>query len=287
MTTLCLTGFYFVLLCAQPDLPREAGSGKPPKSAAPKRIDPKTDKAWEAAGAEAGWYFRDAHGSHMFTNAGAPSYLPAFKFHRFSPGVLSKLPHADEPFALFLPLFQVKDEDLKGLGQHQNVQCLFLNFGSVTDAGVEEIRSLVNLQQLYLGSKELTDAGVKKLAGLKKLRELDLANTQVTDAAFEDLKELKELEVLDLNRTQVTGIGLAALKNSQMIKRLYLVGTPMTKEGLQELATLKGLEQLFLNDTSLTDEGMIGLSATHNSPTPRGWAIRNLCQTSITTGQSA
>ena len=112
---------------------------------------------------------------------------------------------------LDLGLTQVRDAELKHLGELKQVEALDLLQTPVTDAGLRHLAGLTQLRTLGLRGTKVTGAGLADLAGLRELRTLDLAWTPVTDVGLKGLAGLTQLQELDLTGTKVTKAGLREL----------------------------------------------------------------------------
>src|SRR5262245_10135160 len=212
----------------------------PPAVAAPAPQPPqhpplpaKLVAAWQQAGAQVGWYGINTIDWWVFQaeKEGLTEALPAFRFEKWSAGLIGSLPAPETPFGLVLSRTEV------------------------TDAGLEELAGLTTLRALGLAGTEVTDVGLQELARLPSLQVLDLFSTGagVTDAGLKELKKLKSLRALDLSHTGVTDAGVKELKELQSLQALSLFYTGVTDAALQDLKELKNLQALGLAMTKVTD----------------------------------
>ncbi len=237
------------------------GTGKKVAAQAPTPLPPEIVKAWQDAGAKAGWMRVNLDGYLEFVHEekGGPGDVPGFRFYPFKPGVLAKLPDPKRGFALDLRHTEVTDAGLKELAGLKSLQTLDLWGSKVTDAGLKELAGLKSLQTLELRNTQVTDAGLKELARLKSLQSLNLWGTKVTDAGLKELAGLKSLQLLALGDTKVTDAGLKELAGLKSLQLLALFRTHVTDAGLKELAGLKSLQTLSLESTKVTDAGIAAL----------------------------
>src|SRR6516162_11275842 len=112
----------------------------------PKPLPPEIVKAWTDAGARVGWMPADDRFPEFHEGKGEKGEAPAFRFNRWTAGIVAKLPSPQAAFGLAL------------------------SFTLVADAGAKELAALKNLQSLNLLGTSVTDAGLKELAGLKSLQ---------------------------------------------------------------------------------------------------------------------
>jgi internalin A len=89
--------------------------------------------------------------------------LLAFKFDRWTDGLLARLPVPAVPFGLDLSNTEVTDAGLGELARLSGLQALSLSWTKVTDAGLGELARLSGLQALSLWRTSVTSAGVAKL----------------------------------------------------------------------------------------------------------------------------
>src|SRR5262245_8347776 len=203
----------------------------PPAVAAPAPQPPqhpplpaKLVAAWQQAGAQVGWYGINTIDWWVFQaeKEGLTEALPAFRFEKWSAGLIGSLPAPETPFGLVLSRTKV------------------------TDAGLEELAGLTTLRALGLADTEVTDVGLRQLVGLQHLQVLDLSFTWVTDEGVKELKKIKSLRALELFHTGVTDAGVKELKELQSLQALALGMTKVTDAGLQDLKELKNLQALAL-----------------------------------------
>ena len=127
-------------------------AGPPPgNTEAPKRLPPEVATAWKEAGAEVGWVRADRYrhvtgflpfeGYFQFfpDREGKPGDLPAFRFAKWRPGGLTKLPVPATAFGLDLGGAKETDAGLKALSRLGSLQTLDLRDTKVTDAGLEQL----------------------------------------------------------------------------------------------------------------------------------------------------
>ena len=116
------------------------------KQDGPKPLPPEIVKAWTDAGARVGWMPADDRFPEFHEGEGEEGEAPAFRFTRWTAGIVAKLPSPQAAFGLDL------------------------SFTQVTDAGLKELAVLKNMQSLNLLGTNVTDADLKELAGLKSLQ---------------------------------------------------------------------------------------------------------------------
>jgi hypothetical protein len=120
--------------------------------------------AWTKAGAKVGW-LRPKRGVLRFVTEepAEAGDLLAFKFDRWTDGLLARLPVPAVPFGLDLSNTEVTDAGLGELARLSGLQALSLSWTKVTDAGLGELARLSGLQALSLWRTSVTSAGVAKL----------------------------------------------------------------------------------------------------------------------------
>jgi Leucine-rich repeat (LRR) protein len=155
-------------------------------------------KAWEQAGAQAGWIRPDDQGDFWFREGTKKGYgagpnlpddLPAFQFSNWKEGVIAELPVPAVAFALDLPRTRVTDVGLKELAKLESLQLLNLDNTNVGDAGVKELIGLQNLRAINLHYTDITDAGLRELTKLKNLRSVNLNGVKVSSNALFQLNQ--------------------------------------------------------------------------------------------------
>ncbi len=178
------------------------GAGKLPQSTSknetPRYFSDSVVKAWEQAGAEAGWIRQDNKGDLWFRTGTKEGYgvgpnlandLPAFRLERWADGALAPLPVPASGFALDVHSARVTDAKLKELAGMKSLRSLNLDNTRVSDAGIAELTGLGNLRAMNLHNTNLTDAGLKELAKIKSLKWVNLNGVRVTSSALFELKQ--------------------------------------------------------------------------------------------------
>ena len=85
----------------------------------------------------------------------------------------------------------VTDEDMKAVGQFEELSQLWACSEAVSDRGLESIERLTQLEDLKVSSANITDAGLSHLRGMQQLRSLDLDGCGITDAGLNSLKDFR------------------------------------------------------------------------------------------------
>src|SRR5262249_25118598 len=80
------------------------------------------------------------------------------------------------------------DEDVKVVGELQQLVYLSLMGTQITDAGLAHLKGLARLDKLVLGQTGITDAGLAHLLGMPRLQELGLWDLSITDKGLQQLK---------------------------------------------------------------------------------------------------
>jgi cyanophycinase len=223
-------------------------------------------KAWRNAGAEVAWMSLDRFGRlyYNYELGDKQDAVPAFGFHDWKSGAVSKLPHPSRAFGLNLHDTPLDDAGLKEVAQLEHLQALILSGTSITDAGLKELTRLKELQTLILSDTKVTDAGLNELAHIKGLKTLNISFTPLTDDGIKKLARVKTLETLVASFTQITGSGLSELAGVESLKTLDLSKTQVTDSQLKELAALKNLQMLNLLYTPVTGSGLRQLAGLKN-----------------------
>ncbi len=84
---------------------------------------------------------------------------------------------------------QIKDEDLAGLPELNNLKRLNIDSDEITNEGLRYLARQKTLETLVLSGPGITDAGLSYLEGLNSLKYLTLRNTKVTEQGLVKLKE--------------------------------------------------------------------------------------------------
>lgn len=115
--------------------------------------------------------------------------------------------------ANFVSAETVTAEDLKLLGQLKD-QLIWLKIGykNLKDDDLKSLGELKNLRRLYLEGNPITDVGISFLTGLHQLQYLNLSGTRISSKGSEQLVALKKLEELYLYNISKTVFDLTALK---------------------------------------------------------------------------
>jgi hypothetical protein len=138
-------------------------------------------------------------------------------------------------FLIFNSQSDVTDEDMKAVGQFEELLQLSVPSEAVSDRGLESIEGLTQLVDLGLSSPNITDAGLSHLKGMKELRRLHLGGCTITDAGLEVLRGFSQLEYLDLAETGITDAGLERLQGLRHLEELDVTDTRVTAEGVKKL----------------------------------------------------
>lgn len=117
-----------------------SGAAQPDRKDLPRPLPAGVVKAWTDAGATAGWMKVDAAGVPAFVEKAEPGAVPAFRFARWTDGVVAKLPAPDAPFGLDLARTGVTDTGLAELARLRHLTTLTLCETKVTDGGVERLQ---------------------------------------------------------------------------------------------------------------------------------------------------
>ena len=118
-------------------------AGDPAAAAPPKPLPEEVRTAWEKAGAQSGWLGVTGFRRLIFrpgTEKAQEGDVPTFKFYKWHPGELAKLPPPEAAFGLDLSNTKVTDAGLKELADLKQLQVLFLGT-NVTNAGKDTLRS--------------------------------------------------------------------------------------------------------------------------------------------------
>ncbi|MBB3839209.1 putative membrane protein [Runella defluvii] len=102
-------------------------------------------------------------------------------------GELSEI--KDQLVALNLSNMPVKNEDLKTIGQFEQLEKLVLNNTDITDATLSNLQSLTKLKSLSLSGTKQTKAGMAALAKLPVLKEVFIWNTPISEAEAKELQK--------------------------------------------------------------------------------------------------
>jgi hypothetical protein len=135
-------------------------------------------------------------------------------------------------FLIFNSQSDVTDEDMKSVGQFEELLQLSVPSDAVSDRGLESIEGLTQLEDLGLSSPNISDAGLAHLSGMKQLRHLRLNGCKITDGGVELLKGLSQLETLSLAGTKITDVGLERLQGLRHLEELDVTDTRVTAEGV-------------------------------------------------------
>jgi uncharacterized membrane protein len=108
----------------------------------------------------------------------------------------------------------ITDQDLKVVGQLDQLTRLALDHSRLSDSGLHYLAALTELQSLNLVGDSVTATGVRQLKGLKKLKSLYLFGTQVDKKDWNQL--VKEFPQTELDSG---GYSLTFLPSDTMIVR--------------------------------------------------------------------
>ncbi len=115
-------------------------AGQPDKKDLPKPLPDKIIKAWKDAGATVGWMKMEPSGLLIFVEEPEAGAIPAFRFAKWTDGVVTKLPAPETAFGLDLAKSEVTDTGLKELANLKSLALLCLCETKVTDPAVEALR---------------------------------------------------------------------------------------------------------------------------------------------------
>jgi Leucine-rich repeat (LRR) protein len=215
--------------------------------------------AWEKAGGTVGWLEKESFAAfgwnfyplkksdRVHRPEGLPGDLPAFQFRKWQPGVLSKLPSPNDPFAIDLSFVPITRDGLKELAVHKHLKRLNLEEDAITDEVLAGVAELKQLEWLNIGETKVTDAGMSSLAGLQHLEYLALPKT-VTDAGFKEIRKLTQLRKLSARNSPITDIAAARIAELENLRDLEVTVTKLTDSGFKELTTIGSLRRLFIWD---------------------------------------
>ena len=80
-----------------------------------------------------------------------------------------------------IPRSSPTDEDMKKIGQFNDLRRLILTGCAITDAGAAHLKNLTRLRELDLSGTKIGDATLPYLAGMKELQSLNLSGTDISD----------------------------------------------------------------------------------------------------------
>ncbi|MGZ5191509.1 MAG: chitobiase/beta-hexosaminidase C-terminal domain-containing protein, partial [Flavisolibacter sp.] len=95
----------------------------------------------------------------------------------------------DQLVTLNLDKMQVKDEDLKTIGQFKQLRKLNLSFTGITGANFDELKNLKELRQLAVSGTAIKADALKNLSSLQQLTKLYAWNTGLTEVAIKELQK--------------------------------------------------------------------------------------------------
>jgi hypothetical protein len=176
---------------------------------------------------------------------------------RLQPGVVSS---GGDVVVLSLKSSEIRDEDLRHVGQLSSLEQLDLEYTKITDAGMHHLEGLKKLRYLSMGGTRISDDAMRSIGKLTKLEDLLLANTNVGDAGMAYLGDLTNLRSLDVGATFVGDTGLA-LGHLRQLETLWLHETDISDAGLAHLHGLHGLQQLEVMRTLVSNAGVENLRA--------------------------
>src|SRR5262245_48105995 len=133
-----MRGWVFALSLVAGQFGGQAGvAGQPDKKDPPRPLPDAIVKAWNDAGATAGWMKVEETGILSFVEEPEAGALPAFRFEKWKDGVLAKLPLPKTPFGLYLAKTNVMDPGLKEVANLKTLGSLCLCDTQVTVDAVE------------------------------------------------------------------------------------------------------------------------------------------------------
>jgi Leucine-rich repeat (LRR) protein len=243
-------------------------------------------KAWVDAGFCFGWILEDVPVPALeSTPPKSNRVLPAFQKSEWPVGVVARLPHPDEPFALNFAEAKVSDETLKEISKLGELSYLCIDAGQVTARGFLHLAALKKFRTLHiiggkLAKEELkavshltslrslalveTDVTVADLGSVRQLQRLSLLNGAIPPAGARALAGLEHLEELSLNVARLNDAAIKELANCRKLSRLDLGGNNLDKITLTPLRTIKPLKSLSLSRTHITDDFVKQLVAFEN-----------------------
>lgn len=91
---------------------------------------------------------------------------------------------------LNLSKMPVKDQDLKNIGQFENLRNLNLNFTNITGSGLKELTRLPHLEHLNLAGTKITSDDLKKVvAEFQSIRSITLWESNVNNLEIDELNK--------------------------------------------------------------------------------------------------
>ena len=115
------------------------------------------------------------------------------------------------------------DEDMKNIGQLNNLRRLILTGCTIADAGAAHLKNLTRLRELDLSGTKIGDATLPYLAGMKELEALNLSGTDISDNGVKLLLGMKFPRLKPLPGRNMPGV-------------VHIEYTKITSEGFWELA---------------------------------------------------
>jgi Leucine-rich repeat (LRR) protein len=213
----------------------------------PKPLPIDVIKAWEDAGAVAGWISLEFGAPPAFREGaeGRDGEIPGFRLIKWKRGLLKEVPNPDRAFGIVLRADEIVDSDLKDLSQLPSVRYLDLNGRSrITAKGFKELVKLKDLRILRLSGTNVTDEVIKDLIGLERLEQFNLEQTNVTDACLDDLAKMTNLHAVNLFGAH--GVGKDAIQVAKLrgLHCLDLGSIRVGNEALEEIAKFPELRWL-------------------------------------------
>jgi Leucine-rich repeat (LRR) protein len=178
---------------------------------------------------------------------------------------LATLPHLNH--LAMVAAANVDDDDLRYIGQCNNLRRLNLSSLPISGEGIKHICGLEQLTDLELFDTLLDDEGIQHLSRMKGLRKLDIGATPITDAGMAILKRLPLTQLSIGGRWNVpygptiTDDALRSIAQIKTLRTLNLSFANVTDAGVKHLAGLPDLQSLTLNDTEFSDEGVRHLAS--------------------------
>ena len=155
--------------------------------------------AWKKAGARVGWMSADQLVLKFREGAeGKKGEVPAFRFPRWTAGVVAKLPQPQTAFGLDVQPDAGNGRGPEGAGRIEELCNRWTSGTQVTDAGLKELAGLKSLQSLDLRQHEGNGRGPEGTGRTEEPAIAEpLAARKVTDAGLKELAGLKSLQIAE------------------------------------------------------------------------------------------
>ncbi len=150
----------------------------------------------------------------------------------------------------------LKDEDLKSLKGHTEIETLDLETNALDGTGLAVLETLPKLYKLNVSDNPLSDQGVRTISHLDHVKNIELKHIKLSNNAMRSLGQMKYVNKLEFDHSAIGGRSLRFLCSMPNLVALSLNDQPdLSDKSILFLKDIPRLKMIDVSDTPVTGEG--------------------------------